>query len=259
MCRRLYFLGSLIVVTALVSTSSATINLDADYGTITVDGDLSDWAGLASTVQYQVSEEPGAPLPNNMQHSIAYAWDDANLYVLAEETAVDDDPYEGGDSEGWLGAPWFTDSVGLYNTPIAPSNDSTAPKEFDIWIGYASDGEGRMGSRYVKNETPLQDFRSRATPGVHGDGRRYVEAYIPWAAFTDDLAVAGYAFISDPLLVDGLEAGHYDGQSFPGGVNVPWSVPEDGHTVVTLVPEPTTLVLLGLCSLFLRRRVIGRR
>jgi hypothetical protein len=119
--------------------------------TMSIDGDLGDWAAISSDTLKHSFRADGSSAP--LAVDIRWAWDDTYLYTLVRETSADDDPAEGEDRFDWtndiaveLGSakPWFTDSVGFYDVPgeasgINPTLDDQTGPWTNYWIGLSSD------------------------------------------------------------------------------------------------------------------------
>ena len=84
-------------------------------GQITIDGSVSDWANLRASTLHQGMQGAALAAGKNRQQDLTYAWDANNLYVLVEETVVDNQPIEGPNNVVWAASPPQYDGVGLYN------------------------------------------------------------------------------------------------------------------------------------------------
>jgi hypothetical protein len=153
-------------------------------GQITLDGSASDWANLKVTTLHQGMEGAALAAGKDRQHDLTFAWDVNNLYVLVEETVIDNHPMEGTPTT-WAAAPYQYDGVGLYNIKTPDNSDS------GFWIGLSSDGLARVQS-----------------PGTAAcsvvSGKRITEAKIPFSAlmnYTGSIK-EGFEFRCDPLMTD---------------------------------------------------------
>jgi hypothetical protein len=96
---------ALILVVGAASTANAGLSIDAAEATITVDGDTSDWDGIAgldvTLNQPDYTDYPDWDEPNplaDVSTTTKVAVDDDNIYMLFE---VDDDyDYDGAPSDG---------------------------------------------------------------------------------------------------------------------------------------------------------------
>ena len=218
---------------------------DAAQATISVDGDTSDWDGLASaTLTHQEINDKSDV--NGINISIRYAWDSDNLYVLVEELTEDETPAEGASPNSWaLGpdAPWGSDSVGFYDAPAnwaqaaGPGPGGATGPVTQPWVGFSSDGQ----KRHLGRNRPEDQGTTFLIPGqsgfsVNADGTRVVEFYHPWSDLLFDTSVVdvGHTFRFDPLLVDGIDGSSFNGQSFPGGETGPANVAVEDTSFVRL-------------------------
>lgn len=231
----------------------------ASEATITIDGDLDDWALLDSETLHQISVNNDISGEGGREHDIRYAWDEENFYVSVEETVVDSTIVEGSDTGDWFNVlkPWSTDSVGFFDAPICCSQfagpgplGSTGPTT-QFWVGMASDGDA---GRHMARTVPEDEGTSFLIEGQQAvsvvDGRRISEFVMPWVQikFAEELPNlgAGYTFRLDPLMIDGVEdigvqVDH--GQSFPDGSKWPWEISLPSMSFVELAgPTPARAV-----------------
>ena len=216
--------------------------------TITVDGDLGEWANLSAGTQHQITENNSVSGQGGREHDIRYAWDDDNLYVSVEETVVDETIAEGANANNWYAlAPWSTDSVGFYDSPTivgGPSgpgpNGATGPVT-QFWVGMASDGDpGRHMARTVPEDqsTGYLITEKRQGVSVHPDGRRVSEFFMPWSEIkfpSEGPIEPGFTFRMDPLMVDGIaNDGSFNGQSYPDGSTNPAVIKVEDMSFVKL-------------------------
>lgn len=164
-------------------------------GQITIDGSTNDWANLKVTTLYQAMQGAALTAGKDRQHDLTFAWDVNNLYVLVEETVVDDQHVEGTPTE-WAAAPYQYDGVGLYNIKQTDNDDP------GFWIGMSSDSLARIQSP------------GTVASSVVG-GKRISEAKIPWSALTNYTGSIreGFEFRCDPLITDS-DLNNWDSGSF---------------------------------------------
>lgn len=236
---------SFVAVLGLVSAAVAQTTLEAPKGNIVVNGDLNDWAMLPCCPEGPNCQSYQMSVYGNLAASLSYAWDDDNLYILLQEYVVDDDPEEG---SGWETSPWLYDGVALFRRFGDDVGDADAPRQ-DFWMALTSDGAQRLSSRV--NEPDPFDYLTSSAHGI-SNGLRYVEASVPMSYVLPDPPEVCTTFYLSPLYCDGPWSGI--GQEMIGGEFTPGNQDPSDRTYVHLCPEPTTLILLGLGGLLLRRR-----
>ncbi len=211
--------------------------LEAAHSSITVDGNLSEWANVPSNVLTMDTQDRGTN--GAMAVDIKYAWDNTNLYVLVKENT---EKYtarlqqEAADATSYQSGPWAVDSIGLW---LDLGNDAgtfkdgvivTEPNaDFQPWFGFSSSARTDLRYARVNNsgEMNLDGLANArvATGGTFAQHDRFIEVAIPWAdmaAAVDptrqpggDLTRAitpGFTFGSEPLLV----YHDYNSQAFLG-------------------------------------------
>lgn len=187
---------------------------------LTIDGQTSDWAVCGCGAQHQGMEGDAAAAGKDREHDIAYAWDNDNLYVLIQETVVDNYAVEGSYAD-WAEAPYEYDGMGI-----------TFPKK-TIWLGVSSTGgTGRILADNRGTTGTLDPIGSVTHSMVNG--KRITEVSIPWVEIlTSPYTVSkDLEFSANPLIVDSDPENWVEGffswdpyiahQSFIGG-NL-WSI-----------------------------------
>jgi hypothetical protein len=254
---------SLVAVLGLVSAATAQTTLEAPYGNIVVDGNLDDWGALACCPGGPNCQSYEMQVNGDLAASLSYAWDENNLYILLKEYAVDGDPCETTYNTvigvtPWEAHPFFYDSIGLFRRfstadPPCSVGDADAPRQ-DVWIGLTGreepEGTQRLGSRV--NEGDALDLLTSSVHWVTQDDFRYVEASVPMSYILPDPPEVCTTFYMSPLYCDGPWSTIT--QEMIGGEIHPCVQDPTDATYVHLCPEPTTLILLGLGGLLLRRR-----
>jgi hypothetical protein len=242
---------------------------EAPLASITIDGQLGDWADIGGGVLSHSQRGDGSNVP--LEVAIRWAWDQTYLYTLVQETRPDDDRVEGEDAFDWTfdsqastgpSVPWGTDSVGFYDVPgedsgINPTLDDQTGPVTQFWIGLSSstDADQIRHQARLFPENGSTDFLIEGDAANHVDNNlRAVEFRMLWEDIrydrNDPEAIdghtlqdvgVGYTFRNDPLVVDGVGDGsQYHGQSYPGGATHPNRVlPEDVSFVrlISNVPQ----------------------
>jgi hypothetical protein len=209
-----------------VEALSEAVVYNADYGTITVDGDASDWADLVDSDILDFDLQ-AVPEPNgNLHVKYRLAWDADYLYILVEEEPGDGVASEAANlaefSDPYLGASEWHDSLALFfdfkncRWPGIASHIS-----FFLFLGLSSTEQtdlmfpltnGRWGDQ-GGCDLDAVEHGSVATSGTLGS--RVIEAKVKWSDLDDHinswllpeggLAAAvkpGYIFGCDPRLCD---------------------------------------------------------
>ena len=220
----------------LISTAKV---IDAPYASsITVDGDSSDWASLASGVVSMNTQGRGTN--GTLAVDIKYAWDYTNLYVLVKENASQfsaTKAQEAASAADYQDHPWSVDSIGFWidldnNASTLNSSGHVVVEnnaDFQPWFGFSS--AGRTDLIYARqNDSGTLNLggvanAQVATAGTFAQHNRTIEIAVKWAdiaASVDstrqpggDLVSAiapGFVFGSEPLLV----CINWDGQAFIG-------------------------------------------
>ncbi|GAI52578.1 unnamed protein product, partial [marine sediment metagenome] len=121
------YLDDLRIEPAVEALSEAVV-YNADYGTITVDGDASDWAGLVDSdiIDFDLSTIPHQPA-GNLHVQYRLAWDPNYLYILVEEQHGDDLAFEATHTDNSAGGlAWgVTNDAGIRYDSLALSFDFT--------------------------------------------------------------------------------------------------------------------------------------
>lgn len=275
--------GACVLGVANLCLAQAGGIYDAPKRSISIDGDLSDWSGAGFGVLSH-SHDHGEPVNGGsnvpLQVDIRFAWDDEHLYTLVQETVADDDPDEGANATSWTSesggtpSPWNTDSIGFYEGSGNTALNSGPQSQW--WVGLSSSTDADQIRHQARPPDALYigDAANNIT-----DGLRAVEFRMLWddirygagdaGAITNHLdsdnrdspshtredVGAGYIFRNDPLLVDGAIGAGHKGQAFPGGSGSAEGVAALDRSFVMLIPEPSSLIVLGsLCVLGLSRR-----
>ncbi len=211
-----------------VEALSEAVVYNADYGTITVDGDASDWAGLVDSdildFDMQAVKDPNG----NLHVKYRLAWDPNYLYILVEELPGDTEAYEAANYADFanetVGVSEWYDSLALYfdfkncRWPGIGSHIN-----FYLFLGLSSTGRtdlmyawtnGLWGDQGGVDPAAIANG-SVATSGTLL-GSRVIEAKISWQDLDDRIyswllpegglkAAAvkpGYIFGIDPRLCD---------------------------------------------------------
>lgn len=219
-------------------TDSKARILDAAYSTeIHIDGELSDWASLASG--RMTMDTQGRGTNGTLAVDLQYAWNYTNLYVLVIENpsnTVAQVQQEAEDADDYQNAPWAKDTIAFWmdldnnagtvqnGIPVVENN-----ADFQPWFGFSSAGRtdliyGRLNDSGSMNLDGLRNAKV-ATGGTFAQHNRRIEIEIAWAdiaAAVDtarqpggDVAQAitpGFVFGSEPLLI----YNDYNAQAFIG-------------------------------------------
>jgi hypothetical protein len=221
------YLDDLRIEPAVKAPSEAGV-YNADRGTITVDGDASDWAGLSEPIDFDLAtinyEEPSwadpyagaSPWPHtgtgDLHVKYRLAWDPNYLYILVEEQSGDNLANEAANvsqlmAGGLNAAGTFFDSLALafdFTNNRKPGDQMHV--SLWLWLGLNSSGvTDLMGSlinqdRVNHDGAPLVNG-SAATSGALGS--RVIEAKLKWSVL--ESAIDPWfqpVFGCDPRLLD---------------------------------------------------------
>ena len=221
------YLDDLRIEPAVEALSEAVV-YNADYGTITVDADAADWAGLVDSdiIDFDLTAVPDQP-KGDLHVKYRLAWDENDLYILVEEQPGDNLATEANEFpnplEFYSGG--FEDG-GTYFDSLALSFDFTNTRlpgvnvQMGLWLflGLSSDGRTDFimamgnGVRGYHISALVADSNV-ATSGTLGS--RVIEARLKWSVLDSaidswfqpagGIAAAvqpGYIFGCDPRLQD---------------------------------------------------------
>jgi hypothetical protein len=190
----------------------------ADRATITVDGDSKDWANVASETLHLNTGGRG-----KLQLDVRLAWDDQNLYILAQQTAKGEKVNEVRDAAAYRYAPWDSDGVWLH-LDIA---NGRLPSVGDFVLALSLNSRG--GTDLFEAAGPSADDARQihtVTSGTADAGNRVIEASVPWKVLIDYATsnqpkpaerlgkiAPGFRFGCEPMLIEW----NHQRQSFIGG------------------------------------------
>ena len=198
---------------------------EADYGTIAVDGDPSDWASLASdVVTFDPQQQPTPDDNGDLIVDYRLAWDNDYLYVLIEEQPADGEAVEATGLESGdralndgLGGDVLYDSLALL---FDFDDDGMSGTNFDLWLflGLSSNDSNDVMMTWTNSNWGPHDPLAVANGSVQTSGTlgsRVTEARLSWADIENALddqskpgggllnAVGpGFMFGADPRLND---------------------------------------------------------
>ena len=193
---------------------------EAPHMSPTIDGDVSDWAGVEGfEMSFAHGERSGDPNSEPLVVDIKYAWDESKFYTLVTEIS-DDDPTEGINDVDWCAectgaagggpAPWSTDSIGFYDKGMKWPGLSEDPLEANIlevgpyhqyWVGLTTaedlviDGETQY--RHLARTTN-QAGNENGTSRLVGPRSEENEASLPWVESLQELNEPQSAFAVIP-------------------------------------------------------------
>jgi hypothetical protein len=204
--------------------------VNADFGTITVDGDAADWAALddSDVVDFDLNSLPTHENGGNLHVQYRLAWDANFLYILVEELPGDGVAMEANQLGDYGEAYSLNDQVGgdVYFDELALyfdfTNDHTCGTDtsINLWLflGLNSKGSTDMMMAWTNSEWDPHKPEAIANGSMWTKGTlgsRVIEASIKWSDLDiaiDDwrlpeggLAAAvkpGYIFGCDPRLDD---------------------------------------------------------
>jgi hypothetical protein len=219
------YLDDLRFEPAVEALSEAKV-VNADYGTITVDGNAADWAALVDSDILDFDLQ-AVPDPNgNLHVKYRLAWDANYLYILVEEEPGDGTASEAADlaafSDPYLGASEYYDSLALFfDFKNNRYPGIGAHISFYLFLGLSSTEQtdlmfpwtnGRWGDQGGLDLAAIANGSVR-TKGTLGS--RIIEAKVSWSDLDTrinswllpdgGLAAAvkpGYIFGCDPRLCD---------------------------------------------------------
>jgi hypothetical protein len=205
--------------------------VNADFGTITVDGNPADWAALddSDVVDFNLAGLPIHTHGGNLHVKYRMAWDNDYLYILIEEQPGDGEREEAlqiGDPETeWsmddgMGGDVYFDELALYfdfTNNRRPGTDTA----ISLWLflGLASQGQTDLMMAWTNGgwgpHKPEAVANGQYAETGTGLGNRVVEAKVKWSDLDNaidawrlpegGLAAAikpGYIFGCDPRLND---------------------------------------------------------
>ncbi len=224
------YYDDLRVEEAAETISEAKI-VNADYGTITVDGSAADWEALddSDVVDFDLA---AVPEPNgNLHVKYRLAWDPNYLYILVEEVPGDGVATEaiqvGAMYDDWalndqLGGDYYYDNLSLFfdftNNHWPGTDDSVS---LWLFLGLNSTGSTDMMMAWT-NSGSIGELKHRPAAIAEGSvatsgtlGSRITEAKLKWSVLADHIKSwrlpeggllaaikPGYIFGCDPRLGD---------------------------------------------------------
>jgi hypothetical protein len=229
----------------------------ADYGTMTIDANASDWQNLNSSIKSMDLQSLPTPEDNgDLYCEYSLAWDEDYLYLLIEEKIGDNlateapnhDSLEDRDGLAYDGMSFFFDfdSDGSRN-----STGSEANIDYWFWAGLSSTDQNDLLMVWTQGDWGSNDLAATANSTVATSGSlgtRVVEARISWNDINDVLTEerhpqggllnavgAGYVFGCDPRVIDTEDTdGPYDTSRGSAWVNgTMWTAPSGNDTYST--------------------------
>jgi len=202
--------------------------VNADFGTITVDGDAADWAALddSDVVDFDLNSLPTHENGGNLHVQYRLAWDANFLYILVEELPGDGVAMEANQLGDYGEAYSLNDQVGgdVYFDELALyfdfTNDHTCGTDtsINLWLflGLNSKGSTDMMMAWTNSEWDPHKPEAIANGSVATSGTlgsRITEAKVSWSDLNDVIwrqpeggilaaVKPGYIFGCDPRLND---------------------------------------------------------
>jgi hypothetical protein len=255
-----------VLVMGLLNTSMFAAERNAPKFTPTIDGTVSA-SEIAGQLAISIAGSPIVAVtgPPNILVGTAYlSWDDDNINFSA---IVEDNTPHYDNAGGNAGILTEQDNVQVF---FNPDNDHGG---FGTWYDMSGDTLGGGGPDIYRRSTAgggepfttaeYDGLKNKTNGGFAGssDANGYhVEASIPWSVAARD-ATTGNTYVPMPLDEHGIGFFVLSREVLPGQGFVGWEATcacftPDGLNTMVLVPEPGTLVLVGLGSLMLlfRRR-----
>jgi len=230
------------VVAVLLSGSSFAVLINQgllgvpEIAPITVNGDLSDWAESSSVLTFGKWFKSGAGLASTTKIRYAFNGDEDMLYVGMETT-------EGTGNIWEIGTP-TTDG-----TSASQDGDDATQVEFSAWAGGTGSIANQTGGTAAGISVAYTDIAGVMTVEVA------MPIYVDWSTggavvdLVQGLLMYGYSDI--------FSAGWAGGDHQCADAEQIYSFGGARNTFATpmeLIPEPATMLLLGLGGVLLRRR-----
>jgi hypothetical protein len=183
----------------------------ADTAKISVDGDPSDWASVASERLHVTTADRGT-----LEADVRFAWDLQYLYVLVEQRTPARRVHEAPDAEKYAAAPWDFDGVWLH---LDLAND-TLPSIGDVICSMAFSSNNARNIVHAPALSGVDGAELEvATSGTAQANNRVIEAKIAWKGLVN------HAFNGRQKLVD-----QFGGVRFGVRVGCEVSILEFNHT-----------------------------
>ena len=249
-------------VVALVAPAMASVG----YGTIWGGAVSSDWANPAnwtstlqnewyttdSRVQYSASNTPVISDGVDMVHGSMRLWNNGvDALNVVNQTGGNVRVFPA--SDVWKGLYMFNRSTG----PTAKNQLNISGGTFRVDDGIGLDHNG------YENAHPAMPWTGTNEINVSGNGTLQLflsgmdkpNGYVLFIGDNSVITLAGDGkFVVDPFFQTQVDA-HITANRIVGiGDDLTASFDNDGNYVVSLIPEPATMVLLGLGALVLRRK-----
>jgi hypothetical protein len=215
------------ITSGVLGLTDNAVTVPVSQATITVDGNASDWASLASGVMSLNTGGRGTLTCN-----VRFAWNSSYLYLLAQESSTDTTQTEAANGTVYEATgPWSFDTVAFFMDLDNSNDNEQAARDFNPWFGFSSAGRTDLRTARINDLAALSSTlpfagASVATAGTFAGHNRTIEARISWADLASTVntarqpggnlltaVAAGYRFGCEPCLVDDI----YDRQSFIGG------------------------------------------
>ena len=228
------YLDDLRIEPAVEALSEATV-YNADYGTITVDGNASDWADLVDSdiIDIDLTAVPNQPR-GDLHVKYRLAWDYDYLYILVEEQPGDTEATEAPDldtfSWGAMDGETQYDSLGLWFD--FTNNRLSGHKihlSFWLFLGLSSTGQNDLmvawtnATWYNHQDAAIADGNV-ATSGAWvsaTETTRVIEARVKWSDLDSEIdswfqPVGGIAAAVQPGYIFGSDPRLHDREDTPG-------------------------------------------